>query len=121
MKINPVMTVLSLALAALVAYALYSFCRSEELQWVITILGGISIFLTWAGAMAVSVEDQKRNVNFKVLNGLFAAIVTVLQFVFAWTTTVSKPAYILTTGIIVLVWLMVAYALGKPKSEENNQ
>ncbi|MBR1878650.1 MAG: hypothetical protein IJ814_06575 [Paludibacteraceae bacterium] len=116
MKINPIMTVLSLALAALVAYALYSYCHNEELQWIITILGGVSIFLTWAGTMAVSVEDQRRNINFKVFNGIFAGIVTVMQFVFALTTAVSKPTYILTTGVVTLIWLMAAYALGRPKS-----
>ncbi len=118
MKINPIMTVLSLALAALVAYALYFYCRNEDLQWIITILGGISIFLTWAGTMAVSVEDQRRNVNFKVFNGIFAGIITAIQFVFALTTAVSKPTYVLTTGVIVLIWLMVAYAIGKPKSKD---
>jgi hypothetical protein len=112
MKINPFLTVISLLLAALVAYALYSFCRSEELQWMITIVGGVSIFLSWAGAIAVSLPDRGRNVNFKVLGGLAAAIITALQIIFTFTA-VSMPTYVLVSGAVLLIWLAIAYALAK--------
>ena len=111
MKINPVLTILSLLFAALAAYALYSFCRSEELQWVITIFGGVNLFLVWAGTIAVSLPDGRRNVNFKVLNIIFAVIITVLQIVFT-LTVVSMPTYLLCSGILLLLWLTIAYAIG---------
>ena len=112
MKINPFLTVISLLLAALVAYALCSFCRSEELRWMITLLGGVSIFLSWAGTLGVSLPDRGRNVNFKVLGSICAAVITVLQIIFTFSA-VSLPTYTLITGVLLLLWLVIAYAIAK--------
>ena len=112
MKINPFMTIIALLLAAVVAFALYSYCKSEELQWMITCLGGVSIFLTWAGTLAVELEEKGKNVNFKVLGGLIAVIMTGLQIFFTFST-VTMPTYVLVTGVTLLLWLAVAYALAK--------
>ena len=112
MKINPFLSILSLLLAALVAYALFYYCRPEELQWVITIGGGLCIFLSWAGTLAVSLAEPRRNVNFKVFNGLFALIITILQIVFT-LFPVAIPAYLLWTGIILIIWLIIAYLMAK--------
>ena len=112
MKINPFMTVIALLLAALVSYALYSYCKSEELQWVITILGGISIFLTWAGTLAVTLPERGKNVNFKVLGSLVAIAMTCLQIFFTFSA-VTMPTYILITGAVTLIWLAIAYAIAK--------
>lgn len=106
------MTIISLLFAALVAYALYSFCRSEELRWMITLLGGVSIFLSWAGTLAVSLPEKSRNVNFKVLGGLCAVIITALQIVFTFSA-VSLPTYTLVSGAVLLIWLAIAYAIAK--------
>ena len=112
MKINPFLTIISLFLAAIAAYALYFYCRSEELRWMVTILGGVSIFLTWAGTLAVSLENQSRNVNFKVLGGICAVIMTILQIIFTFSA-VTLPTYVLITGVFTLLWLAIAYAIAK--------
>jgi hypothetical protein len=112
MKINPFLTVLSLILAALIAYALYYYCRAEEIRWLLTFGGGVSIFLAWASTLAVSLEDKRRNVNFKVFNGLFAVIITAVQVVFTFHA-VTTPVYLLWTGIILILWLIIAYAIAK--------
>lgn len=112
MKVNPFLTIISLLLAVLVSYALYSYCHNEELKWMITLLGGVSIFLTWAGTLGVSLPDVKNNVNFKVLGGVCAVIMTVLQIVFTFSA-VTMPTYVLTTGVFLILWLAIAYAIAK--------
>ena len=114
MKINPVLTIISLLFAALVGYGLYSFCRTEQIQWLITIMGGVSVFLVWAGTLGVNLKDERRNVSFKVLNALFAVLITALQIIFTFST-VSMPAYILTSGTALFIWFVIAYALGHKK------
>ncbi len=118
MKINPIMTILSLALAAVVGYALYSYCHTDELRWAITIAGSAGIFLTWASTMAVSLIDSRRNISFKVFNGIFAVLITALQFIFALTSIVSRPTYILCSGILLIIWLMIAYTLGRNQASK---
>jgi len=114
MKINPVMTIIALLFAALVAYALYAFCHAEDttLRWMITGLGGVSIFLSWAGTLAVSLPERNRNINFKVLCGLCASIITILQIVFTFSA-VTMPTYTLISGSVLLIWLAIAYAIAK--------
>lgn len=112
MKVNPFLTIISLLLAALVSYALYSYCKSDELRWMITLLGGVSIFLSWAGTIAVSLPDRGKNVNFKVLGGVCATIITTLQIIFTFSA-VTLPTYTLITGVVLLLWLSIAYAIAK--------
>ena len=112
MKINPFLTIISLLLAVLVSYALYSYCHTEELKWIITLLGGVSIFLNWAGTLAVSLPERGRNVNFKVLSGVFAALTTALQIVFTFSA-VTMPTYTLITGVLLIIWLVIANAIAK--------
>lgn len=78
----------------------------------ITLLGGVSIFLTWAGTLAVSLPDRGRNVNFKVLGSICATVMTVLQIVFTFSA-VTLPTYTLTTGVLLILWLVIAYAIAK--------
>ena len=112
MKINPFLMIIALLFAALVSYALYSYCRAEELRWMITLFGGVSIFLSWAGTMAISLEDQKRNVNYKVLGSLFAIIITAMQLIFTFSA-ISMPTYLMCSGVVLLIWLTIAYAMAK--------
>jgi hypothetical protein len=112
MKINPFLTIISLLLAVLVSYALYSYCQSEELRWMITLLGGVSIFLTWAGTLAVSLPEKGRNVNFKVLGGVCAVLMTALQIFFTFSAT-TLQTYLLITGVILIIWLVIAYSIAK--------
>jgi hypothetical protein len=114
MKINPFLSVLALLLAALIAYALYYYCKSEELVWALTIGGGISIFLPWAGTLGVSLEDKRMNVNFKVLNALCALIITSLQLFFAFHAP-ALPKYLLISGVVLILWLSIAYAMARKK------
>lgn len=114
MKINPFLTFLALLLAALLAYALYYYCRSEELVWAMTIGGGISIFLPWAATMGVSLENKQRNVNFKVFSAICALVITGVQVMFVFRAT-ALPKYLLWSGILLVLWLGVAYAMASKK------
>ena len=112
MKINPFLTIIALLFAAVVSYALYSYCHAEELRWMLTLFGGVSIFLVWAGTLAVSLEEKKRNVNYKVMGTLFALIITAMQLIFT-SSTITLPTYVMCSGAVLLIWLTIAYAMAK--------
>ena len=114
MKINPFLSLLSLLLAALIAYALYYYCPEEGMKWTLAICGGIGIFLPWAATLGISLEDKKSNVNFKVFSALFALIITGLQMFFAFHAP-ALPKYLLWSGILLILWLSVAYAMARKK------
>ena len=114
MKINPFLSFLALLLAALIAYALYYYCKSEELVWALTIGGGICIFLPWAATLGVSLEDKRLNVNFKVFSAIFALIITGVQLFFAFHAP-AMPKYLLWSGILLILWLSIAYAFAHKK------
>ena len=114
MKINPFLSFLALLLAALIAYALYYYCKSEELVWALTIGGGVCIFLPWAATLAVSLEDKRLNVNFKLFSAIFALIITGLQVYFAFHAP-ALPKYLLWSGIALILWLSIAYAFARKR------
>lgn len=110
MKINPFLAILTALMAAIAAYALYYYCRSDELVWALTIGGGICIFLPWTATLAVTLEDKGRNVNFKVFNLIFALLLTGVQFIFVFRKT-DLPKYLMWSGILLILWLATAYAM----------
>ena len=117
MKINPFLAVLAALMAALIAYALYYYCRSDELVWALTIGGGICIFLPWAATLAVTLGDTARNVNFKVFSAIFAVILTGVQILFVFRNT-ELPKYLMWSGILLILWLVIAYAM-IPKNKKD--
>lgn len=112
MKINPFMTILSLLMSALIGYALFEYCKEPDLRWLLTIAGGIGIFLTWGTTLAVSLEDKRATANLKVLSGICALVMTALQCVFAFAH-IRPVSYALITGLVLFVWLAAAYPIAK--------
>ena len=114
MKINSIPTIIAAAISALIAYALYAFCKTEGQELLLAICGGISMFVTLATCLGVRFPEGRTSANVAVLGGVFFALLLIAQLVFAFVPF-TTPALIIVDGLLLLVFLLVAYGVTKAR------
>lgn len=114
MKIKLIPTLIALAISALIAYALYSFCKTEGQELLLAIVGGISMFIPLATCLGVRFPEGRTSANIAVVGGVFFGIMLIAELVFAFVQF-STPALVIVDGLLLLVFLLCVYAIGKAK------
>lgn len=112
MKVNALYSSISVAVSALIAYGIYSFCRSDDALFLAIgcfVFTGFPLFL----AMGVSGTSGRATVNMKVLAVVFFVILLVANIVFAILPSFLKPLYIISNGIADLVCFLIYHKISK--------
>ena len=117
MKINVVPLIIAVALAALAAYGFYTANSGEPYALALSVAAGLSLCITLAGTIAVGTKDGRGGAaNIRVLSGIFFLITLIEQVVFS-AIPLSLPPYIIVTGVLMLIYLLAAYGIGKALRE----
>lgn len=106
MKINVLNTIVALILAALLSYGCYALCQVEDIRLLITITSFVELSVVGIGTLAVSFADQRRSVIFRILSGIFFAVMVLVNGVvlyFSFSTTF----YVILCGLIFLLYLLI--------------
>jgi len=113
MKVNFVQTIIAIAVSLLIAYGLYSFHDSENK---ILLSAGSFVFLavTLILTIGTSFELPRTTTNVRVVSGIFFAIALISNLVFTFLNF-SIPSYIIINGILLLVFILIAYSINKAK------
>lgn len=113
MKINFVQTIIAIALSALIAYGLYNFHDSENK---ILLSAGSFVFLatTLVITIGVNFEQSRITTNVRVVSGIFFVIALASNLIFSFFTF-STPSYVITNGILLLVFVLIVYSINKAK------
>lgn len=113
MKINLVQTIIAIAVSALIAYGLYNFHDSEN-----KILLSVGSFLFFATTLVMSIgvsfEQSRTTTNIRVVSGVFFAIALISNLIFTFINF-SVPSYVITSGILLLVFILIAYSINRAK------
>ena len=102
-----------MAVSLLIAYGLYSFHDSDKK---ILLSAGSFVFLATALVMSIGVsfELPKTTTNIKVVSGIFFGIALISNLIFTFINF-SVPSYVITNGILLLVFILIAYSINKAK------
>ena len=113
MKIDFIKTLIAIAVSLLIAYGLYSFHESENK---ILLSAGSFVFLaiTLILTIGASFELPRTTTNVKVVSGIFFAIAFISNLIFTFISF-SVPSYVITNGILLLVFVLIAYSILKAK------
>jgi hypothetical protein len=113
MKINIVTLLIALAVAALVAYGFYTANSGEGYALALTFGAGLTLFITLAGTIAVGTKDgQGSMANIRIVSGIFFLVTLIEQLVFSFVP-LSLPPYIIVTGVLMLIYLLIVSGIGK--------
>jgi hypothetical protein len=113
MKINFVQTIIAIAVSLLIAYGLYSFHDSENK---ILLSAGSFVFLaiTLIFSIGTSFQLPRTTTNVRVVSGIFFAVALISNLIFTFVAF-SVPSYVITNGIFLLVFILIAYSINKAK------
>jgi hypothetical protein len=113
MKINFVQTIIAIAVSLLIAYGLYSFHDSENK---ILLSAGSFVFLalTLVFSIGTSFQLPRTTTNVRVVSGIFFAVALISNLIFTFVAF-SVPSYVITNGILLLVFILIAYSINKAK------
>lgn len=113
MKINFVQTIIAIAVSLLISYGLYSFHDSEN-KILLSVGSFAFLTITLILTIGVSFERPRTTTNVRVVSGIFFAIALISNLVFTFLKF-SIPSYIITNGILLLVFVLIAYSINKAK------
>lgn len=105
MKINPVNALIAVLLSALIAYALWS--ADGALKNYVAVGAFFFLAATLVPLIGASYEQARKGVNLRVTSGVFCAIAVLDNVLFA-TVDFSATAYIVTTALFFLVYVLLA-------------
>ena len=114
MKINPITLSIAFAIAALAGYGFFAANGMEsDIPIANALGGGIALFVTLAGTIAVVTTDAKGStMNLRVVSALFFVIMVIEQVIFCFVSFRLAP-YIIVTGLLLLIYVLIAYGIGK--------
>ncbi len=115
MKIKIFPAIIALALSVLFAYGLYSWGNNIENKTLISIIGGVSLFLTIGTVLGTSFDDKRKSVNLKTISALFALGVIIAGIVFCNKTASSMNLIIVVSSVIMLLWALLVYLVSSIK------
>jgi len=113
MKINFVPTIIAIMVSLLISYGLYSFNSTQNK---ILLSAGSFVFLATALSMTIgtSFELPRTTTNVRVVSGIFFAIALISNLIFTYIHF-SVPSYVIVNGILLLVFILIAYSISKAK------
>lgn len=111
MKVNPMMTVFSVAISALLTYIVYSVCDGEN--WLLlSILSGVSFLIILFSGIGLKYSPDNANANIKILATVFAVVSFAVNITLALTPA-SQTVIIIVTSVLMLTYLLILYLLPK--------
>ena len=113
MKLNVVQTVIAIAVSLLIAYGLFCFLDSEN-KILLSVGSFVFLATTLAITIGVDFEQTRTTTNVRVVSGIFFVIAFASNLIFSFFTF-STPSYIITNGILLLIFSLIVYSINKAK------
>jgi|TARA_B110000879_G_scaffold108509_1_gene145712 hypothetical protein len=113
MKIKTVPMIAAIGLSALIAYGLFALAKGGNKE-LIGIGTGVMSLVTLITAIGVSYKNGRTATNVRTVGMLFFTIGIVSNIAFSlWN--LPRPAYIVTNGMLILLFLLIANFIAKAK------
>lgn len=113
MKINFVPTIIAIAITLLIAYGFYSFYEGEN-KLLLTSGSFIFIVATLIMSIGVSYQLPRTTTNIRTVSGIFFMVALVSNVIFSFLKF-SIPSYVITSGLLFLVYIIITYSIYKAK------
>ncbi len=110
MKANIFLTLISLVLAGLIGYWVFSNAEGKEQDMLCGICSTVCFLATLIPAIGLRYESDRIGTNIRVLSGLFFIAFLISHFYFA-NYDIKMPLYVILNGILLVVYLGIFYKI----------
>ena len=114
MKLNFVPSFLAVIISALLGYAVYSVADIDPNAILAGVVSTVCFIVTLILAIGVGYDDGKMSVNIRILSLSAFTVMLISHFAFA-ATIVKMPYYLIVNGLILCVYLCIAYYVNSLK------
>ena len=114
MKINTFTAILSVALAAIIAFFL-SFYVAGDNKLLLGIGSFISMALTLTGTVSLSFEYNRTTTLTRTTSGVFFTLILTSQIIFTVLNSFILPTYVLVTGCMSILYALIVYGISRSK------
>lgn len=114
MKVNFVLAALSVVVSALLGYAVYSIAGIDPNALLAGYCSAVCFIITLIPAFGINYDTSALSANLRVLSLVAFFIMLVSHFSFA-AILVKMPYYIIINGLIICVYLGIAYYINSTK------
>lgn len=114
MKINTVLTLITLVISALLGFLVYSIADNDSHAILAGIFSTICFGIPLILGLCVSYNTSAIIVNIRTLSLVFLVTMLVSHFYYA-SRGVTMPSYIVTNGIFICIYAAIVYAIVKSK------
>ena len=109
MKLNFILTIVTICICSLIAYAFYSYSPTET-KMIYTVGSFIFLLISGVGLMALSFKQPKTTINIKTVSGIFFLLSFILN-ILSSILKFKEPTYIITFGLLFLVYVLISYSI----------
>jgi hypothetical protein len=117
MRANIFLTIISLILAGLIGYWVFSNAKGQEQDTLCGICSSVCFLATLIPAIGIRYESERIGTNIRVLSGMFFVAFLVSHFYFA-NYGIKMPLYVILNGILLLIYLGVFYKINSAQENE---
>lgn len=117
MRANTFLTIISLILAGLIGYWVFSTAEGKEQDALCGICSTVCFLATLIPIMGLHYESARIGTNIRVLSGLFFIAFLVSHFCFA-SYGIKMPLYMILNGILLVIYLGVFYKINSTQINE---
>lgn len=110
MKFNPVMSIIGVAIAALLGFLAYSLAGADANAPLCGAVSGVCFLAALLPLMGFTCDSSRLKANINVFSVISLVVFGVSHFGFA-VFGVAMPYYLIINGLILLVYLAVLYKL----------
>ncbi len=113
MKIQPVITLFSVAISAILGYIVYSVGDTGNANLaLLSILSAVSFWVILFSGIGIQYETTGSNANIKVLSVSTTIVAFIIDMVLSILSS-GRNTVILVTAIILVVYLLILYLITK--------
>ena len=113
MKVNKVTAIIAYLLSALITYGVYSMSREgEEHLAILLFTSFMTTSTSLLGMMSISLSNNRKNVNIRVLSFVFAFIFIIEHIVIS-LIGVKLSTLIILTGILFIIYILFVYMISR--------
>lgn len=113
MKIDPIFTLISFLTSALIGYGFFMLNSGEPMGLLICIFTGVMLFVFLSGMIAVRSKGEGSVGNIRALSIIFFIVGLVVNLIFSFVNFQKPTAYIITNGIILILFITICYSVYK--------
>lgn len=113
MKVNIVLLIIAVGIAALLGFLVYSFCSSADNACAIGVTSALSFAVTLVPIMGLKHESSRMQVNIKVMSTIALIVFLIMAAVMCFISVEKLNVYYIIVGIMILIYLGVIYSMSR--------